>query len=888
MREQQKSVWQKVRSFVRGYRREYFDYLYYQYRFVNMKGITSQGVFNLEQPEVFVNVDLAQADSGELITGIVSPSTRKYENSQKIWSYLGNQTGSGNKLVVVGSPGSGKTTLLKQIVLAFCRFRSAYGLPGKIPVILFLRNHIPEIIREPDVRLVKLIADSMARFGMECKEQWFERRLKKGQSVVLLDGLDEIGENDYREKVVRWIEKQLIAYPGNHFIVTSRPHGITNLVVTGAEILQILPLEFEHIEKFIEDWYWATERRLSRSEDIGIRRMASEGAQDLLSRIQNTESLHPLARNALLLTMIATLHRFDAQLPGRRVELYDAIFKIFFRRREALGVDLLTAEQSKSVLQPLARFMMEKASREIGLAEAVHIIQKDLAEIGGEQIRPVEFLRTIQDQSGLLLEVAENEFSFASLTFQEYLASVDYVERQKAEFLVQKIKNPWWAETVRLFCAQTDGTRIIEACLADDPIRLEQLQLAISCLEEALRVEVGVRSRLNEIIRQGVDHPEPKWRNVIATALLFKRLRFMDRIDARRLIDTGLVTNVEYQIFLDHEAERGHYYHPDHWIDCRFASGKALEPVAGVRMSDVQRFCEWLIPQDIWRFRYRLPEDRETTIHKCEVDGYQYWLSDGEAIQTSEARRDVSPRYKDLIIEQIVEDAELFTAVRAAAEREKTAPKTSDLLETALPIEGRSGGSSFDVSTDARIAEIQKGEMVRVREWYLLQHYREFAVRLNIDLEQFLDCITVVNVTNKDQVQSFDWLPVFPYPPEYGFDFGKEIQDFVSRYPESRLRAMLEKKFLAAVQVHELLSQLMLNRTWTQATSITDNEREDVYAFLRSMARISLLTMAIAGKARQPSLSRDIANLYLIYCLLERRIAGKEKPVEGVRLVKFS
>ena len=167
--------------------------------------------------------------------------------------------------------------------------------------------------------------------------------------------------------------------------------------------------------------------------------IAREGARDLLSRIQNTESLHPLAQNSLLLTMIATLHRFDAQLPGRRVELYDKIFRVFFSRRDVSGVNLLTSEQSKSVLMPIASYMMEEKLREISLEKAVGIIQKDLAEVSGEHIQPVEFLRTIQDHSGLLLEVAEGLYSFASLTFQEFLASAYYAEKQDAEKLVKEI-----------------------------------------------------------------------------------------------------------------------------------------------------------------------------------------------------------------------------------------------------------------------------------------------------------------------------------------------------------------------------------------------------------------------------------------------------------------
>ena len=40
---------------LRGYRREYFDYLYYLHRYVSIEGIASHGAFNLEQPEVYVN-----------------------------------------------------------------------------------------------------------------------------------------------------------------------------------------------------------------------------------------------------------------------------------------------------------------------------------------------------------------------------------------------------------------------------------------------------------------------------------------------------------------------------------------------------------------------------------------------------------------------------------------------------------------------------------------------------------------------------------------------------------------------------------------------------------------------------------------------------------------
>ena len=78
---------------------------------------------------------------------------------------------------------------------------------------------------------------------------------------------------------------------------------------------------------------------------------------------------------------------------------------------------------------------------------------------------------------------------------------------------------------------------------------------------------------------------------------LYKRLRFMDRIDARRLIDNSLVTNVGYQIFLDDESDKGNFC-PDHWKAQQIPHWKSIKSaVTGVRISDILRFTKWLVPQ---------------------------------------------------------------------------------------------------------------------------------------------------------------------------------------------------------------------------------------------------------------------------------------------------
>ena len=148
-----------------------------------------------------------------------------------------------------------------------------------------------------------------------------------------------------------------------------------------------------------------------------------------------------------------------------------------------------------------------------------------------------------------------------------------------------------------------------------------------------------------------------------------------------------------------------------------------------------------------------------------------------------------------------------------------------------------------------------------------MDEFRNFAERLEFDFAQFLKSINIVSIKSKEHVQDFDWIPVFPYPPEYGFDLGKELLAFEKKYPETELRSMFGKKLDNVIQIHKLVSQMISKRSWHQVAESSDDP-EETYNFIRLTARISLLAMAFAGKSKHPSFSRDIANIYLLYCLL--------------------
>src|SRR5258708_33327419 len=152
---------------------------------------------------------------------------------------------------------------------------------------------------------------------------------------------------------------------------------------------------------------------------------AEDGAGDFLTRLEQSQRLMAIVVNPLLLTMIATVHRYRGSLPGTRVTLYKEVCEVFLgKRQEARGVKQeLRIEQRLLVLQDLAYQMMIDGTREIECIRAQEIIREVLQRVRGDW-SPQRFLQQIEQGSGLLLERANGVYTFVHLTFQEYLGVV--------------------------------------------------------------------------------------------------------------------------------------------------------------------------------------------------------------------------------------------------------------------------------------------------------------------------------------------------------------------------------------------------------------------------------------------------------------------------------
>ncbi len=630
------------------FQKQYSTLLQYQHRDFDIKGLSTQTIHTLDLEQVFVELKLQPQVAHNASPDPLSRKPNKLRSdSYPIWRFftlLSDDEKSQNaKLVIVGPPGSGKTTLLRHMAILLAQPARHNELKklkfNKTPTLLFLRDHVKDITDNPSVLLPQLVETTIRKWDISVPSNWFHEKMKDGKCLVMLDGLDEVADVQARHRIVSWIEKQMQVYPKNTFIITSRPHGYKENPLGGVSVLEVMPFNRAQIDLFVQNWYLANEIKSHTADDTGVRMTAKSGAEDLLRRLEKSPTLMELAVNPLLLTMIATVHRYRSALPGRRVELYKEICEVFLgKRQEAKGIDLdLVPAQKQTVLQTLAYEMMYNNIREIRAGDAIEIIRAPLVLVN-PNLKPEDFLKSIEQQSGLLIEREMGVYGFTHKTFQEYLTSMYMLDTKLESELKSRIRDDWWHEVIKLYSAQTDATEIIKTCLDQDPPSAIALSLAIQCLEEARQVQPHIKTITEKILQETAEDPDPEIRSIVAQALLSNRIKHLTAISPTVSIDAKLITNAEYQVFIDDMLRRGiGDFYPLQWLNKAFLPGSAHAPALGLVPEDALAFCDWLteIHAGSGEWFFRLPTKNEVIDDKYSgLPGF--WVLVDEDSLTSE------------------------------------------------------------------------------------------------------------------------------------------------------------------------------------------------------------------------------------------------------------
>lgn len=451
--------------------------------------LPTAGSVSPELDDIFVDVSVVPRASHLVPGGLLADAPADVGQRHSIWDFLGRR--EPQSMVLLGAPGSGKSTLLRHVAR---RIANRAPLPGRrwLPVLIELRAHAEIVIDDPAIGLPALVSTVLADLPRAEPPGWWRSKLVSGRCVVLLDGLDEIPGIEARAQVLAWLRKQIADYGRNHFVLSSRPFGYDKLRSDVLKTLQVRPFTEEQVKVFVHKWYTATEREETHDRKTADAR-AQAGSADLIERLKAGSALRDLMVNPLLLTMIANVHRHRQALPESRVRLYAEVFEVLLGPRG----DGLVRDDARKVRQAEQQ-LAEIAFRFMSAGTTV-MPRDELSSRG----------MTVARQSGILVELDERHYSFAHLTFQEYLAARHIRQHKLVDVLIDGINTSWWRETTLMWAADQSADDVVRACLGSG--KIGALSLAFECADIDQAVSPDLRERLQELVDAAYEpdaHPE--------------------------------------------------------------------------------------------------------------------------------------------------------------------------------------------------------------------------------------------------------------------------------------------------------------------------------------------------------------------------------------------
>ena len=398
-------------------------------------------------------------------------------------------------LMVLGQPGSGKSTFLRKMGLEAIKVKPEGFKHACIPVLLELK-----LFNEKSIDIERSIFEAFSDCRFPEVKGFTERALKAGNLLILLDGLDEISTAK-EEETIGQIQEFVKTYGENRFIVSCRTAAYH---YNFEQFTQVIIADFEdrQSQEFIQKWFQSEEHKQAGT---------AQKCWELLNKPEY-KSTKELAKTPLLLVFICLVYEeLRDRFPKNRASLYSQALDIFLNKwaedknkKVQLDPSLqkFGLELEKAMLSEIAYQGFETDRLFFPRAEVISQIQNYINSYlkEGKWLAAETVLDAIEIQQGILVERAQDTYSFSHLTLQEYLTAQYIVDNSRVEelkkqqtLMIEVFEKYWrdesWWEVLRSICGMVEEKvvgKIIEFLIVQDEEsdNLMNLFLAAECLSE--------------------------------------------------------------------------------------------------------------------------------------------------------------------------------------------------------------------------------------------------------------------------------------------------------------------------------------------------------------------------------------------------------------------
>lgn len=405
------------------------------------------------------------------------------------------------RIAVLGGPGAGKTTFLKFLALSYSDKETFSTTSLKTSLIPFFVA-LPVLSRSNKELfdfLLKPIKEKTNDYSLD----YLKRILSKGYAAVLLDSLDEVPTSQ-RAQLLEKIRSFCSIYPKTKVVISCRTADYQGDMLDAFHEIEIAKLDKAAVRKITKAWF--TEE--------------PERAQELLSVIENDNSISSLTETPLLLSLLCIQFKHDLALPRRKVELFNRCSQTLLREwdtarrfRRETAYQSLTDQAKERLFEEIAyHFTKDGLTFIFPKAATVEVVSNFCSRVSLEPSDAIGMLSEIDSHHGILEQFSQDHYGFSHTSFQDFFAARAISSRGLGlRYIQTNIDNPDWHSIFEFIVAlEQDADPLIQFLIAKSSLkgltnyppmakRTDWLRLLYRCLATGPYISPPTR-------RQALDH----------------------------------------------------------------------------------------------------------------------------------------------------------------------------------------------------------------------------------------------------------------------------------------------------------------------------------------------------------------------------------------------